>query len=84
MDVKDQILTALKRFNLQTSQWKRWAVLRLTEKIHAKIMKSMKFGKKAVKEIEDRTGQEAEGFTDNGFPIMNLWIFYNILQLCWR
>jgi len=23
--------------------------------------------------------KEAEGFEDNGFPIMSLWIFFNIL-----
>ena len=42
-------------------------------------MKAMKFGKKATSEIENRAAREAEGFTDNGFPIMSLWIFFNIL-----
>ena len=79
MDIKEQVSTALKRFKLQTNQWKRWTELRLTEKIYANVMKTMKFGKKAMVEIEDRTAQEAPGFTDNRFPIMNLWIFYNII-----
>ena len=51
----------------------------LTEKIYAKVMKTMKFGKKAMEIIEERPAQEAEDFADNGFPIMNLWIFYNVL-----
>jgi hypothetical protein len=79
MDLKEQVATALKRLKLQTNHWKNWAELRLTEKTHTKVMKAMKFGKKAMKEIEDRTAQEAENFTDNGFPIMSLWIFFNIL-----
>jgi len=79
MDIKEQVSTALKRFNLQTKQWKRWAELRLTEKTYTKVMNAMKFGKKAMENIEERTAQEAEGFADNGFPIMNLWIFYNVL-----
>jgi len=79
IDVKEQVSTALKRFNLQTKQWKRWAELRLTEKTHTKVMKAMEFGKKATAEIKNRAAQEAEGFTDNGFPIMSLWIFFNIL-----
>ena len=79
MDIKKQVSTALKGFNLQTNQWKRWTELRLTEKIYANVMKTMKFGKKAMGEIENRTAQEAKGFADNGFPIMNLWIFFNIL-----
>jgi hypothetical protein len=79
MDIEKQVSTALKRFNLQTNQWKGWTELGLTEKIYANVMKTMKFGKKATEEIENRTAQEAKGFADNGFPIMNLWIFYNIL-----
>ena len=79
MDIEEQVATALKRFNLQTNQWKNWTELGLTEKIYNKVMKTMKFGKKATEEIENRTVQEARGFADNGFPIMNLWIFYKIL-----
>jgi hypothetical protein len=79
MDIKEQVATALKRFNLQTKQWKRWSDLRLTEKICANVMKTMKFGKKAMEAIENRVAKEAEDFAENGFPIMNLWIFYNIL-----
>jgi len=79
MDLKKQVSTALKKFNLQTNQWKKWTELRLTEKTYTKAMKAMKFGRKAIDEVKDRTTQEAEGFTDNEFPIMSLWIFYNIL-----
>jgi hypothetical protein len=79
MDIEEQVATALKRFNLQTNQWKRWTEIKLNEKIYANVMKAMKFGKKAVAKIESRSEREAEGLTDNGFPIMNLWIFFNIL-----
>ena len=79
MDIEEQVATALKRFNLQTNQWKRWTELRLTEKIYTNVMKTMKFWKKAVAKIESRAEREAESLADNGFPIMNLWIFYNIL-----
>ena len=79
MDIKKQVSTALKRFNLQTNQWKKWTEIKLNEKIYDNVMKAMKFGKKAMEEIENRTAQEAKGFADNGLPIMNLWIFYNIL-----
>ncbi len=79
MDIEEQIATALKRFNLQTNQWKKWTEFRLTEKIYTNVMKTMKLGKKAMEEIENRTDQEAKDYADNGFPIMNLWIFYNVL-----
>jgi len=79
MNIKEQVSTALNRFNLQTNQWKKWIDIKLTEKTCAKVMKTMKFGKEAMEEIEERTAREVEGYTDNRFPIMNLWIFYNIL-----
>ena len=67
------------RFNLQANEWKKWTDRKLREKTYDNVMKTMNFGKKAMAEIENRTEQEAEGFADNGFPIINLWIFYNIL-----
>jgi hypothetical protein len=79
MDVKEQVKTALKRFDLQAEQWKRWANLKLTGKIYTNVMKAMKFGKKAIEKIGERSMQESQGFTDSGFPIMSLWVFYNIL-----
>lgn len=79
LDIKEQVSTALKRFKLQAIQWQKWAELRLTEKIYAKVMNAMKFGKKTIVKIEERTAQQAEGFAKNGFPIMDLWMFYNIL-----
>ncbi len=79
IDLKKQVSTALNRFNLQTEQWKKWAKLQLTETTYRKVMETMKFGKMATEEIKNRTTQEAERFTDSGFPIMSLWIFFNVL-----
>lgn len=43
-------------------------------------MTAMKFGKNATEEIEERVIQEAEGYEDDeDFPIMSLWIFFNII-----
>jgi len=79
MDIKKQVDTALKRLKLQTNKWKRWTEFKLTKQIYENVINVMKFGKKAMEEIEHRTAQEAKGFADNGLPIMNLWIFFNIL-----
>ena len=79
IDLKKQVSTALKRFKLQTKQWRKWADHRLTEKTYNNLMKTMKFGKKAMKDIREQTAQEAEGINDNNFPIMSLWIFFNVL-----
>jgi hypothetical protein len=39
----------------------------------------MKFGVKAKEQIELKMIKEAEGFDSNGFPILNVWEFYNAL-----
>ena len=79
IDLKEQVSTALKRFKSQTNQWQKWTGRQLTEKIYGNVMKTMKFGKKAMEVIEERVAHEAKDYTDNGFPIMNLWIYYNVL-----
>jgi len=79
IDPKEQVSTALKRFSKQTDKWKEWAGRQLTEKTYSRAMKAMKFGKNATEEIEDRVKQEAEDFDDNHFPIMSVWVFFNIL-----
>jgi len=78
IDLKKQVSTALNRFELQTNQWKAWASRRLAPSTSKKVMKGMKFGKKALDEIEQRIIQESKGF-DDGFPIISLWAFYNVL-----
>jgi len=79
INVRDEVFTALTRFKLQTKQWEKWAHRQLTEKTYKKVIKDMKFGKKAMDEIEDQIYQEAEGFSNNGVPIMSVWMFFNVL-----
>lgn len=79
MDLKEQVSTALKRFKFQTNQWKRWTNRQLTEIIYKNVMKTMKFGQKATEVIEEHAAHESKDYTDHGLPIMNLWIFYNVL-----
>ena len=77
--LEKQVSTALKRFDNQAKQWRKWSKCQLREKSYDQVMKTMEFGKNATEEIEDRVKQEADGFDDNGFPIMSVWIFFNIL-----
>ena len=79
IDLKKQVSTALNRFNLQTAEWTKWACQQLTEEAHTQVMEAMKFGKKAKEEVAERIDREAKDFDDNDFPIMTLWIFFNIL-----
>lgn len=78
LDLEEQISTALKRFRRQANQWKRWADRPLKASEYQKIMKVMKFGKNATEDIEYRVRRDASGFVD-GYPIMSLWIFFNIV-----
>jgi len=78
INVREEVSTALTRFKLQTKQWGKWAQRQLTEKTYKKVIKDMKFGKKAMEEIEDRIYQDAEGFSNNDVPIMSVWMFFNV------
>ena len=77
--LEKEVSTALKRFNSQTEQWKRWANRRLTEKTYNRVMEGMRFGMHATEEIENRVAQEADGCNAYGIPIISVWIFFNIL-----
>lgn len=79
MDIKEQVATSLKRFKLQTNQWEKWTGSQLTERTYKSVLKTMNFGKKAMELIEKRMARETEDYTDDGLPIMNLWVFYNVL-----
>ena len=74
-----KVSTALDRFFLQTEQWREWADQLLVVGVHAKVMEAMKLGKVAVKQIEYRMAKEATDFDKDGFPIMSVWVFFNVL-----
>lgn len=78
--LNEQVSTALKRFELQTEEWKKWTNRLLTVAVYNQVIAAMKFGKKAAGEIEERAFQEADGYDDyNDFPVIKLWAFFNIL-----
>ncbi|MBU2498451.1 MAG: DUF945 domain-containing protein [Proteobacteria bacterium] len=79
INVSEEVLTALKRFRSQTKQWKRWAGKRLTRKGCSRVLESMKPGIKATEEIQKKVNDEAEGFEPDGFAVLTVWGFYNIL-----
>ena len=79
MNLGDQVSTALSRFEMQTQQWKEWTNCMLTAKAHTQIMKDMQLGNKADEAIGHRILQEAGDCDDNGYPIISLWAFFNIL-----
>jgi len=79
LNVAEEIGTALKRFSQQTREWKGWTGKMLTSRAYSKVLEAMKLGLKAKDEIERRMIQEAEGFDPDGFPILTVWGFYNVL-----
>jgi hypothetical protein len=79
INVREEVGTALKRFRGQVQQWKGWCDKRLTPKTYSKVLESMKLGVKARDEIEQRMIQESEGLRSDGFPLLSIWGFYNIL-----
>ena len=80
IELNEQVSTALKRFELQGEEWKKWRNRQLTKTIYTGIMTAMKFGKNAKEEIDQRIMQEADSYDEyKDFPIMNLWMFFNVI-----
>ena len=79
IDLEGEISTAFNRFSMQTKEWKGWANRQLTAATYAKVMDTMKFGKNATEMIQEQVDQKTSGYGNDGFPIMTLWAFFNIL-----
>ena len=78
-NLEEEITSALHRFLLQMQNWKRWASRPLTEFTYSKVMDAMRLGKKATEVIESRVNLKAQDYDTEGFPVLTIWTFFNIL-----
>ncbi len=74
-----EISTALTRFSKQAAEWKKWADVPLSKRAYGTILQTMALGKNGEDEILNTMDQEAAGFDNEHFPLVSLWIFFNIL-----
>jgi hypothetical protein len=81
LDLREAVNTALERFGKATLLWQDWAKRQLTEDTYNHVMEAMHLGMKAEEEIEKQIRAVSEGRDTQGFPIMTLWAFFNVL--CW-
>jgi len=79
LNIRKNIATATKRFEKQAGKWMNLAQIPLHPTTYEKVMKSMKFGKNATEEIEQRIELDASGYNNEDFPEISLWAFYNVL-----
>lgn len=79
LKLKENVSTALKRFSQQAKEWKKWAEVPLSEKNYDRVMGCLDLGKKATEEVNGKIHQEAVGSYREGFPLVTLWMFFNIL-----
>ena len=79
IDLREEVSTALARLGDQANVWRVWTGRPLSETAYGRVMEAMQFGERAEKEIGNRIAQEADGVSDEGFPILTVWAFYNIL-----
>lgn len=80
MDFKEQVTTALARFENQVKTWRKWGTRALSLETYRKVMKVMEFGKRATEEIERHVNKEVDGFLGDGYPQPTVWIFYNLIS----
>ena len=79
LPLKHEVTTALNRFAQQADVWKKWTDVQLTRKVHEKVMATMAMGEKAADDIRDSMDVQCRGWDKAGFPIVSLWVFFNIL-----
>lgn len=79
MDFREQVKTALERFNNQVETWKKWGTRLLSLATYEKVMKSMELGKRATETIEEEVSEDFEGFLSDGYPQPSVWTFYNLI-----
>jgi Domain of unknown function (DUF932)/Protein-tyrosine phosphatase len=79
LELEKQVAGALRKFNAETTIWKKWKNHNLTESTYNQIMTVMKLGKKAKKEVHDRLVHDSDGYGKDSFLITTLWVLYNVL-----
>jgi len=79
LNLATEISTALKRFSKQAEEWKKWADVPLSKRACGTILETMALGKNGEDEIRNTMDQEAAGFDGEHFPLVSLWIFFNII-----
>jgi hypothetical protein len=81
LDLREAVNTALERFGKATLLWRDWAKRPLTEDKYNTVMEAMDLVINATEEIEGQIRVESEERDPQGFPVMTLWAFFNVL--CW-
>ena len=79
LNLVEEVSTALKRFSKQAAEWKKWTDAPLSKGAYGSILETMALGKNGEEEINNRIDQEATGLDKDSFPLVSLWIFFNIL-----
>jgi hypothetical protein len=79
INVAEEVGAALHSFKQQAQKWKGWTERRLTKTRFEKVIEVMKLGIKAKELVEQKVAEQAGGFDPDGFPILSLWDFYNVL-----
>jgi hypothetical protein len=79
LNIDQSMATATKRFQKQTGKWKDLDQIPLNPATYKQVMKTMKFGKNAMEEIGYKIDQDTNGYNQDHFPVMSLWVFYNVI-----
>lgn len=74
-----EVTSALKRFSKQAEVWRKWTETRLTRRLYDQVMEVMAIGPKAMEDIHYRMDQGSGDGDPEGFPIITLWVFFNLL-----
>lgn len=79
INIRKDLSVAMKNFNVQTQTWQRWTQNLLPKKSFVKVMDVMSLGKQKTSIIGERLDSQSTGNGKDGFPIITIWNFFNIL-----
>jgi hypothetical protein len=77
--IKEEVCSALERFEAQVKEWREWADRPLSRKAYSRVVDKMEFGERGRGEIKAKMDEEAGGRYEMGFPVVSVWGFFNAL-----
>jgi hypothetical protein len=79
INIRKSLSVAMENFNLQAQTWKRWSQKPLPRKSFFKVMDVMNLGQQKADTVLERLNSQSTGKGKDGFPIITIWNFFNIL-----
>jgi hypothetical protein len=79
INIRKELSVAMKNFNMQAEVWKDWSKKLLPRRSFFKVMDVMSLGQQKTEVVSERLKSQSTGKDKEGFPIITIWNFFNLL-----